>query len=252
MRPFGYEHAFRAGWGALQRAYIWLFGIVDLPTRIRARAVCSALNRLAWDSMLDVGAGTGTYAYYASREPSRRVVAFDIDARRVETIKCVARRLGRDSLSAVCGDEKNLAALPREECAVVLAVEVLQYFPDLHGTLRVLQERLHPGGTLVAHVPTRTALWPHEYTLFDDDSLRRHFIAAGFESPEIRQTFGRLSLALCAAFNWCAPRPALLAFVYPLLLLAAAVTPAVVNSGEHRLVVARKPIRERMPGPPGK
>lgn len=247
MRPFGYEHAFRAGWTPLQRAYIWLFGIVDLPTRIRARAVSSALNRLAWDSMLDVGAGTGAYAYYASREPSRRVVAFDIDAQRVETIKCVARRLGRDSLSAVCGDEKSLAALPREQFAVVLAVEVLQYFPDLHGTLRVLHERLRPGGMLVAHVPIRTALWPYEYTLFDDDSLCRHFIAAGFELPEIRQTFGRVALALCAVFTWCAPRPALLAIVYPLLLLAIALTPAIVEIGAYRLVIARKTDGNELP-----
>jgi SAM-dependent methyltransferase len=227
---------------------MWLFGIVDLPTRIRARAVSRALDRVEWDSLLDVGAGTGVYAYCASRESSRRVVALDIDAGRIEAIKGVAGRLGRGvGLSAICGDEKSLAALPREEFAVVLAIEVLQYFPDLHGTLRSLHERLRPGGMLVAHVPIRTALWPHEHTLFDDNSLRKYFNATGFESPEIRQTFGRVSLALCAVFTWCVPRPALLAIVYPLLLLATALTPAIVEIGAYRLVIARKTDGDGMP-----
>ncbi len=188
MRPFGYEHAFRAGWNPLQRAYIRLFGVVDLPTRMRARVVSWALSQLVWDSMLDVGAGTGVYTYWASRESSRRIVAFDIDAQRIESIKTVTRQLGRNQVSAICGDEKSLAALPKEDFSVVLAVEVLQYFSDLHDTLRCLNERLRPGGVLVAHVPIRTTLWPHEHTLFDDDLLRRSFDSAGFEPPIIKKT----------------------------------------------------------------
>ncbi|MBE0622160.1 MAG: class I SAM-dependent methyltransferase [Burkholderiales bacterium] len=244
MRSFGNEYAFRSGWSRLQHAYIRLFGVVDLPTRIRARAVFSALNRLNCDSILDVGAGTGVYAYCASRDPSRRVFALDIDAERIEAIKRISRRLGRSNLSASCGDETTLDALPNEGFAVVLAVEVLQYFPDPSRTLRSLHARLIPGGTIIAHVPIRTALWPHEHTVFDDELLHNHFLAAGFEPPDILHTFGRASRALCRAYTWCASRPALLAAIYPLLLLAIALTPNTFENGECRLIVARKSIGE--------
>ena len=41
MKAFGFEYAFHPGWNRFQRLYIRVFGIVDLPTRIRARAIVS-------------------------------------------------------------------------------------------------------------------------------------------------------------------------------------------------------------------
>jgi SAM-dependent methyltransferase len=241
MPPFGSEYAFRPCWSPLQRAYIRLFGIIDLPTRIRARVVTPVLDRLAGDSVLDVGAGTGVYAYYASRASSRRVVALDIDRARIEDIKYVVKRIGRRGLSTVCGDEKRLADLPKDEFSFVLAIEVLTYLPDLQGALRSLNACMRPGGAIVAHVPMRAALLPFEHTLLSDDLLRSQFRAAGFESLEIHQTFGRAALALCDIFDWCVQKPVLLAIMYPLLLLASKLTPAIVEAGCYRLVIAKKP-----------
>ncbi len=241
MKAFGYEYAYRPDWGRLQRLFIEVFGVVDLPTRIRARAILGTLKRISCDRVLDIGTGTGVFAFYVTRDPGCQVVALDIDASRIEVVMSIAELLKRQGLSTVCGDEQTLATLPAADFSVVLAVEVLMCFPDLKRTLRELQERLRPGGVFIAHVPIRETRRPYEIFLFDDDMLEKLFVEAGFEAPEIRKTFGRVALALCAVFSWCVPRPALLAGVYPLLLLASALTPRFAENGEYRLVIARKP-----------
>jgi SAM-dependent methyltransferase len=243
LRAFGNEYAYRPTWGRLQRAFIGLFGVVDLPTRIRARVILWALKRSCCDRVLDIGTGTGMYAFYVTRNPGCEALALDIDANRIEIIRYIADRLERQGLSAVCGDEQVLATLPTD-FSVVLAVEVLQYFPDLKRTLRELQKRLRSGGTLIAHVPVRDVLWPYEHSLLNDAVLEKLCRDAGFEMPEIRQTFGRIAQALCAVFSWCVPRQGLLAIVYPLLLLANALTPRFTQDGAFRLLIARKPLVE--------
>ena len=200
MKAFGCEYAYRPDWGRLQRVFIRVFGIVDLPTRIRARAVLWALRRISCDHVLDVRTGTGVYAFYVMRDPGCRVVALDIDAHRIEIVRYIAGQLDSQGLSTLCGDDEVLATLPPAGFSVVLAVEVLQYFPDLRRTLRELHERLSPGGVLIAHVPVRQALWRYERTLFNDTVLPGLFVEAGFEPPEIRQTFGRVALGAVQGF----------------------------------------------------
>jgi SAM-dependent methyltransferase len=240
LKAFGYEYAYRPTWRRLQRVFIGIFGVVDLPTRIRARAVLWALRRNSCDRVLDIGTGTGVYAFYVTRDPGCEAVALDIDANRIEIVRYIADQLGRHRLLALCGDHRVLSSLPEADFSVVLAVEVLQYFPDLPRALRELHERLRPGGVLIAHVPVRKALSPFEFNLFDDVSLKKMFAEAGFDRSEIRQTFGRVVSALCGIFSWCVSRPALMGTVYPLLLLATAFTPRFAENGTGRLVIATK------------
>jgi hypothetical protein len=53
LKAFGYEYAYRSDWGRLQRLFIGVFGVVNLPTRIRARAVLWALRRISCYRVLD-------------------------------------------------------------------------------------------------------------------------------------------------------------------------------------------------------
>jgi SAM-dependent methyltransferase len=244
LKAFGYEYAYRPDWWRLQRVFIEIFGVVDLPTRIRARTVLWALRHYSCDRVLDIGTGTGVYAFYITRSPGCEAVALDIDANRIEIIRYIGKQLERRRLSGLCGDHRALSTLPKADFSVVLAVEVLQYLPDLQQALRELHERLRPGGVLIAHVPVREALLPFDFNLFDDASLKKLFTEAGFERLEIRQTFGRVVSVLCEIFSWCVPRLALMGAVYPLLLLATAFTPRFTENGTGRLVIATKSRRK--------
>jgi len=220
--------------------FIRIFGVVDLPTRIRSHAVLWALRRVSCDRVLDIGTGTGVYAFYITRNPGCEVVALDVDANRIEIIRYIANKLERHRLLALCGDHGVLSTLPKVDFSVILAVEVLQYLPDLRRALRELHERLRPGGVLIAHVPVRKALLPFDFNLFDDASLKKFFAEAGFERSEICQTFGRVVLCLEGIFSWCVQRPWLMGAVYPLLLLAATFVPKFSENGKGRLVIATK------------
>jgi SAM-dependent methyltransferase len=239
-KPFGYEYAYRPGWGGLQRGFIAVFGIVDLPTRIRARAVLWALRRSHCDRALDVGTGTGVYALYITRDAKHQCVAMDIDRNRIESIRAMADKLGRQGLSTVCGNERVLASLPADFSAV-LALEVLQYFPDLREIMLLLQRRLQPGGVLIIHFPVMDRLRPYEHHLLDDIVIRKLCMEAGLEIAEIRQTFGWFAQVLCAVFAWCVPRQWALAIIYPLLLSLISLMPRFTRNGAFRLVIARKP-----------
>jgi SAM-dependent methyltransferase len=242
MMAFGYEGAYRRDRGGVQRLYTWLFGAIDLPTRIRSRAVTGSLRGTSCDSVLDVGAGTGAYAFYLTRIAACRVTAFDIDARRIEIIRDIAQRLNRHGLSTLCGGEPILETLPKSGFGVVLAIEVLQYLPEVPQYLRWLYRALRRDGILIAHVPIRQKLQPYELYLFDDIRLRGLFAEAGFERVEIRQTFGRAERILCAAFSWCVARRALLAVLYPLMLAVIALRPRFTGSGSYRMVIAHKAV----------
>ncbi len=182
LKAFGSEYAFRPGWARLQRFYISLFGIVDLPTRIRARAVLYELNGIPCDSFLDVGAGTGVYSLFLTSQLSVKGLALDIDADRIIAIDHQAHQLGRTGLKVLCANENALHDLPSSAFSVVLAIEILQYFADVNTALVDLMQRLRPGGVLIACIPIRDALLPFEHNLFDDTKVERMFLEAGFES----------------------------------------------------------------------
>src|SRR5690242_17128288 len=94
-RPFGAEYAHCSKWGRMERAYIATVGMVDLPTRIRARATMKILNGHPHQRFLDLGAGTGVYSLYLSRSSESRGLVFDIDRSRLAAIVEIANALQR-------------------------------------------------------------------------------------------------------------------------------------------------------------
>jgi Methyltransferase domain. len=238
--PFGSEYSLRTDWTALQSMYIKLFGVVDLPTRIRARAVTHVLKDYASDTLLDIGAGTGVYSFFYTRKTQCRCTAIDIDLNRIRSIQREVSILGRTNLEAICSNEEGLTSLPSEAFSVVLAIEVLQYFSNLPRTFTNIFNLIKPGGILVAHIPIRDSLWPYEHNLFDQVTLKSILTEAGFEHVQVRFTFGLGARFLTAIFSTLVGWPILLAASYPWLLFAAHLTPRFVPNGTFCLVVAHK------------
>lgn len=143
-------------------------------------------------------------------------------------------------------DESALSTLPTSAFSVVLAIEVLMCVNHPDQVLADLRERLRPGGVLIAHVPVRSTSRPHERTLFTDVKLYSLFEQAGFNTPDIHQTFGIATQILCRIFSALVTRPTLLALMYPWLLLGITLAPPIVRKGSYRLVVARRPVEEHI------
>lgn len=240
LAAFGTEYAQRSGWSRSQRLFIKIFGMVDLPTRIRARCVRRVLQSDLCDRILDFGSGTGVYAFYFTRQPRCQALAVDVDVERVEDIEHIASSLGRHQVTAVAGDESILSSLPKDSFSAVLAIESLQYSRDVQNALAAFYDCLRDGGVLVAHVPLRDSLWLHEQLLFNDRLLYEIVERSGLQLVCYRQTFGPLARKLCAIYSLCARWSLMLPVVYPFLLLLVSILPPFVRAGNSRLIVARK------------
>jgi SAM-dependent methyltransferase len=240
-RPFGYEYAESLRWRRLERIYIRTFGHIDLPTRIRARLIIKTLRNISWKTLLDFGVGTGVYSFYFSRFPGVRVWGIDTDPQIISCCESIATKIQRKSLSFIRGSsifETN--RLKPDSIDVVLAVEVLQYLPDIQAGLQEIHKVLKEGGYLIAHVPMLGHKRDYEKTLFNPENLPHILQASGLEPLSITRTFGKILEFLSQAFSYCSRFRLLAAITYPLFLLASLPFGGENSNGCYSLIVARK------------
>ena len=236
--PFGSEYSESLRWSFLERLYIRFLGMVDLPSRVRARSIIHALRNIPWKTMIDFGSGTGAYSFYFSRSLGVHVRGVDIDQSRINDCTEINRKLRRESLDFVCGS--NLGERKEFEpgsADVLLAVEVLQCLPDAKAGFQEIQRVLKPGGYLIGHVPYKRNCDP---VLFDTENLEAYIRSAGLEPVSITRVFGRAIRFLCWIFSCCVPSRLLTAIVFPPLLLASLACRVKNSRGSFCLVVARK------------
>jgi SAM-dependent methyltransferase len=239
--PFGYEYAESSRWSPFERLYIRLFGQIDLPTRMRARLIRKVLQALSWKTLLDFGCGTGSYSFYFSRSPEARVCGIDIRNNQISDCMAIARKLKRKSLDFVCSSSIfETDHFQPNSIDVVLAVEVLQYLPDVQAGFREIQRVLKPGGYLIANFPLLGYKRRLETIVFDTQIITRFLEESGFELISITRIFGRTADALCRIFGLCYPYKPLAALVFPLLLAASIPFGGADKNGNHCMAVARK------------
>ncbi len=240
---FGKEYAWAPRWDLLERCYIHTFGVVDLPSRLRARLVIRAVQKLGGSNLLDFGCGAGTYSFYFSRVPNVLVRGIDVNESRIADCKFIAQKIGRKNLEFYWDD--GLRCLKRfgdESFDSVLAIEVLQYLPELKLTMFEIHRVLKSGGNLLGHVPALGYLRETEQNIFDDNSIQNLLIETGFEIVVFTSTFGGPIQKLCKVFDRIVNLRVLTAFLYPLLLILCFPFKVESSEGSYRLFVARKPM----------
>jgi 2-polyprenyl-3-methyl-5-hydroxy-6-metoxy-1,4-benzoquinol methylase len=99
---------------------------------------------------VDVGSGVGTFTLEAARS-CRSATGFDASSEMVEHA-----RSGADAPN-VSFEQADILEIDHAPVGLVLCSSVLEYVPDLPGSLRVLQRLVAPGGHLIASMPNRHA-----------------------------------------------------------------------------------------------
>lgn len=242
--PFGAEYGWRPQWNFLERIYIRLFGVVDLPSRLRARLVLHSIRGLPAKTFLDFGFGTGCYSFYLARQPAAKVYSIDIDASRINDCQKIASQTGQKNITFLTGSgHEGLQSLHSECLDMVLAIEVLQYVPDLNLYLLELYRLLTSGGYLVGHVPAFGYLRESEQTLFDEVVITELLTQAGFEIKSITPTFGSSIRQLCEVFDWLTRSRLMVALFFPFLMLVSNFCCVASPNGNSRMFIAQKPIK---------
>jgi SAM-dependent methyltransferase len=239
--PFGWECSESQRWNRFERFYIRLFGTIDLPGRMRARLVIRALRKISWKTMIDFGSGRGAYSFYFSRSERTRVWGIDTEAAFVSDCKAVNEKLARKRLDFLRGSsifETN--CFGPDSMDVVLAVEVLQYLPDVQEGFREIQQVLKHGGYMIGHVNLMYRRTP-ERAVFNTENLLALIKDAGLEPVSVIRVFGRAAKFLNLAFSQCMRSRLLAAIAYPAFLIASLACGGESSRGEHCMVVARKP-----------
>ena len=245
---FGSEYAGHSKWSATESWYIRHFGVLDLPSRLRARTILKELSRLPGNTFLDVGSGTGIYSFYLSRHYLNNVWGVDIDAQRIRECSRMVASLVRDNVGFCLGSgDTGLKVFQSESFDVVLAVEVLQYVPDVSVALREARRVLKPGGVLVGHIPMLGYLRDTEQNLFSDQNVPDLLKCTGFEIVSLISTFGGYIRRLCRIFEWATHHRIVLAMIFPILLAVSRIFSIASPDGNYRLFVARKPLSHEAP-----
>jgi SAM-dependent methyltransferase len=123
----------------------------------------------------------------------------------------------------------------------VLAIEVLQYLPDLKLTMLEIHRVLKSGGNLFGHIPVLGYLRETEHNIFDDKTIQNLLVETGFEVGVLTSTFGGPIQQLCKVFDRIIDVKLVTAFLYPLLLVLSSIFKVESSDGTYRLFVARKP-----------
>jgi len=250
LAPFGAEYACRPTWGLWERSYVRTFGLLDFPNRLRARIIAPELEALHPQKVLDLGSGTGCYSFYLSRNQRVVVSGVEIDQGRISESRHIAKCLGRNNLQFYLGSSNGrLRNFPPETFEVVLAVEVLQYLPDVRLTLREIYRVAKPGGHLLGHVPALGYLRPEETTLFNDERIQTILSEANFHILKIVPTFGGALRKLCALYDLLSHSRMLVGMFFPFFLFASTALRVENPKGQYRFFIARKPLGESRPTP---
>lgn len=162
--PYHYIPSFEGGNFSQVRKLRWGYEYLSY-----LRFVLARLERVGFDSLLDVGCGEGRFLREVSRRfTGKRLLGVDFSARAVEYA-----RLLNPGLRFVREDIADGATVS-ERFDVVTLIETLEHVPpaELGGFVEGLRRRANEGGLLVVSVPSRnTKMSAKHYQHFDLESL---------------------------------------------------------------------------------
>ncbi len=191
--------------------------------------------------MIDFGCGTGVYSFYFSRFPGVHIWGLDIDKSRIEDCIEINRILGREALDFICSSGiQKTNQFQSDSIDVVLAIESLQYLPDVQAGFREIQQVLKPGGYLFGYFPILSKKSGHDTVLVNEENLSQFVQYAGLELVSITRMIGRTAECLIRLYTLSTRSRIITTLAYPLLLLLTTVCNLKAPYGSGCLVIAKK------------
>jgi SAM-dependent methyltransferase len=239
FHPFGYEYCYFPKWNWLQKFFIYLFGVVDLPTRIRSIVLRKVLKGRKFRYIVDAGCSAGFYSFYLARKyPQAEVHAYDIDASRLQEANGAREQVGHQNLTFHHQDLSQFDAIPNAD--LIICFETLQYIVDHAKLLRRFYHALHSEGNLILHVPAHEKLRENASDhIYNTDLLCCLLRTSGFHVEKIAFTFGEYHALLSDIFSVVLHRfPPAIIIVYPILLTLMWFSKFFHAKGRYLLAVA--------------
>jgi SAM-dependent methyltransferase len=154
---------------------------MQLATNYNAYLVKLVLDAVAAEAtVLDFGAGTGTFAQHV-RQAGHRVVCVEPDPE-------LRGRLGAAGFE-VHGD---VSGVPSESVDCAFTLNVLEHIEDDAKAVRELRRVIKPGGSLLVYVPAMRLLWTSmdtkvgHFRRYESSTLAALLRSAAFDVAELR------------------------------------------------------------------
>lgn len=162
--------------GLVNRLYHFVRGI----TLKSKRNIIQQHTELAKGSLLDIGAGTGAFAY-TMQQGNWQVTGLEPDA--------TARQVAKSKLGLELQAADTIYTLPSHQFDAITMWHVLEHVHDLHGYLERFVDILKPNGKVFIAVPN--------YTSKDAATYKEHW--AAYDVPRHLYHFSPKSVEMLAA-----------------------------------------------------
>lgn len=144
----------------LRYVYFWVYGVPDLHSHIRWRSVKEFLlqrhrNINTGFSILDIGCGGGHWSLeIALRNPSARIIGFDINERAIQHANSLATLIGLSNVKFYCSSATQPLPFQDETFDMVLLIDVIEHIAKPEEIWKEIYRVLKPQGAVVISVPT--------------------------------------------------------------------------------------------------
>jgi SAM-dependent methyltransferase len=156
----------------LIKAYIYVFGLPDVSTQLRAQYFRRFIKPFKFTKVLDAGCGIGLYAIYlAKKHPLAKIDACDYDSRLVEAGRAMLSQLNLNNVNIFQADLSQFSE--SDEYEVILCQDVLDQIEDDGRLIRGFHRALKDDGILYLTIPHERHTKRY-FTRFEWVSDKRH------------------------------------------------------------------------------
>jgi len=194
--------------------YYYYLGLIKAKQRVRAFQTAVASSVRDGDVVVEIGAGLGTYSFFAARAGAGRVYAIE-KGRVIHVAQELARQNGlADRITFISGDSTEIVLPEKADVLVLEDFSSLFVRRGLEELVRdALTRHLKDGGIVLPHTVSLylapvgdASLWKSLLTLEDDDyqlyGLDLHVLRSMMlDSPHVRQIEPQALLAEPVAFK---------------------------------------------------